>query len=87
MTNAHKQDNRLNILLTCVLIEQPDLIKGQTIERTSNSMPDAHTHLGERPFLVKVFQTLQKLNIKNVEYIFSIPHLKILGIKVTKKNR
>lgn len=88
MFNVHKQDNRLNLLLTCVSIEQPDWIKkDQTIEKTSNSMPDAYKHLGERPFLVKVFQTLQKLDIMNVEYIFSIPHLKILGIKIVKKNR
>lgn len=92
MPNAHKQDNRLNLLLTCVHIEQPDLIKRyQLVSETTNSMPDANTHLGERPFLVKVFQTLQELShyldITNVEYHFSIPHLKILGIKLTKNTR
>lgn len=90
--NAHKQDNRLNLLMTCALIEQPDLItKRQLVENMSNTMPDVNTHLGERPFLVMVFQALQglskKLDISNVEYYFSIPHLKILGIKVLKNNR
>lgn len=92
MPNAHKQDNRLNLLLTCVLIEQPDLINlCQIVNETKNCMPDARKHLGERPFLVKVFQTLQNLShnlyITNVEYNFSIPHLKILGIKLTKSTR
>jgi len=51
-------------------------------------MPDSSKHLGERPFLVKVFQTLQaistKLDVSKVEYDFSIPYLKILGIKIMK---
>jgi len=90
--NAHKQDNRLNLLLTCAFIEQPDMItRCQLVENKSNSMPDIDTHLGERPFLVKVFQAFQelshKLDISNVEYHFSIPHLKILGIKILKNNR
>lgn len=92
MSKAHKQDNRLNLLLSCVLIEQPDLlIHCQLAEETLNSMPDAQKHLGERPFLVKVYQTLQKLSheldILNMEYNFSIPCLKILGIKIMKNNR
>lgn len=92
MPNAHKQDNRLNLLLTCICIEQPDLKKHcQLIGETLNSMPDAYKHLGERPLLVNVFQTLQKiahkLNISNIEYNFCIPYLKILGIKIIKNNR
>lgn len=92
MPNAHKQDNRLNLLLTCALIEQPDLIsRHQLVDETSNSMPDPNKHLCERPFLVKVFQTLQKLShklcISNIEYNFNIPNLRILGIKVIKNNR
>lgn len=91
MPNAHKQDNRLDLLLTCAFIEQPNLMCGQLIEKTINSMPDTNKHLGERPFLVKVYQTLQtissKLDISKVEYNFSIPYLKILGIKIIKNNR
>lgn len=91
MPNAHKQDNRLNLLLTCICIEQPDLNKNCQLLETSSSMPDAYKHLGERPFLVKVFQTLQKishkLDISNIEYNFCIPYLKILGIKIMKNNR
>lgn len=53
-------------------------------------MPDAKKHLGERPFMIKVFETLQKLSkkldIMNIEYNFCIPHLKILGIKIIKNN-
>ncbi|XP_025196315.1 uncharacterized protein LOC112595370 [Melanaphis sacchari] len=92
MPNAHKQDNRLNLLLTCAHIEQPDLIKGyhQLIEEATNSMPDPYTHLAERPFLVMVYQSLQKLshelNIMNAEYNFSIPYLRILGIKINRAN-
>lgn len=90
--NAHKQDNRLNLLLTCAHIEQPDLVmRYKLFEETRNSMPDPCEHLAERPLLVMVFQTLQKLSdeldIMNVEYNFSIPYLKILGIKIIKKNR
>lgn len=89
--NAHKQDNRLNLLLTCAHIEQPDLIIGhQLIEDTTNSMPDPSKHLAERPFLVMVYQSLQKLShkldIMNVEYIFNIPYLRILGIKIIRTN-
>jgi len=90
--NAHKQDNRLNLLLTCAHIEQPDLIMGchQLIDETTNSMPDPYKHLAERPFLVTVYQSLQKLshelNIMNVAYNFSIPHLRILGIKIIRTN-
>ncbi|XP_060868125.1 uncharacterized protein LOC132943250 [Metopolophium dirhodum] len=92
MPNAHKQDNRLNLLLTCVHIEQPDLIMGYQLidEQTTNSMPDPYKHLAERPFLVMVYQSLQKLyhelDIMNVEYIFSIPYLRILGIKIIRTN-
>lgn len=91
MPNAHKQDNRLNLLLTCVLIEQPNLImRCQFIKDVSNTMPKVYTHLGERPFLVNVFQTLQelshKLDISKVKYNFNIPNLKILGIEVIKNN-
>jgi len=90
--NAHKQDNRLNLLLTCAHIEQPDLImRDQLIEETTYSMPDPFKHLAERPFLIMVFQSLQKLyhelDIMNVEYNFSIPYLNILGIKIIKTNR
>lgn len=90
--NSHKQDNRLNLLLKSVYIERPDLIMGcQLTEESLNSMPDALNHLGERPFLVKVFQMLQELSnnldILKIEYSFSIPCLKILGIKVIKNNR
>lgn len=89
--NAHKQDNRLNLLLTCAHIEQPDLKMGyQLIEQTTNSMPDPYKHLAERPFLVMVYQSLKKLNheldIMNVEYNFSIPYLRILGIKIIRTN-
>lgn len=85
MPNAHKLDNRLDLLLTCILIEQPDMImRYQLVEKTSNLMPEYFKHLGERPFLVKVFQTLQKLNLSRVEYNFNIPYLKILGIKIIK---
>lgn len=92
MPNAHKQDNRLNLLLTCAFIEEPDLImRCQLVNEMPNYMPDAYKHLGERPFLVEVFQTLQKLShklkITNVEYNFSIPYLKILGIKIIKNTR
>lgn len=92
MPNAHKQDNRLNLLLTCAFIEQPDLIMcSQLIENTLYSMPDTNKHLGERPFLVKVFETLQtissKLDISKVEYNFNISYLRILGIKIIKNNR
>lgn len=91
MPNAHKQDNRLNLLLTCASIEQPDLITKYKLNAEKYSMPHVYTHLGERPFLVKVYQTLQesshKLNISEIEYNFSIPYLKILGIKIIKKNR
>ncbi|XP_026818475.1 uncharacterized protein LOC113557258 [Rhopalosiphum maidis] len=92
MPNAHKQDNRLNLLLTCAHIEQPDLIMGchELIDETTNSMPDPYKHLAERPFLVTVYQSLQKLshelNIMNVAYNFSIPHLRILGIKIIRTN-
>ncbi|XP_022181822.1 uncharacterized protein LOC111041742 [Myzus persicae] len=91
MPNAHKQDNRLNLLLTCAHIEQPDLIIGhQLIKETTYSMPDPSKHLAERPFLVLVYQSLQKsshkLDIMNVEYIFSIPYLRILGIKIIRMN-
>lgn len=54
-------------------------------------MPDPNTHLGERPFMIKVYQTLQKLSnkldIMSIEYNFCIPHLKILGLKIIKNNR
>ncbi|XP_003247562.1 uncharacterized protein LOC100570373 [Acyrthosiphon pisum] len=92
MPNAHKQDNRLNLLLTCAHIEQPDLIMGYKLidEQTTNSMPDPYKHLAERPFLVMVYQSLQKLyhelDIMNVEYNFSIPYLRILGIKIIRTN-
>jgi len=90
--NAHKQDNRLNLLLTCAHIEQPDLIMEYQLidEQTTNSMPDPYNHLAERPFLVMVYQSLQKLyhelDIMNVEYNFSIPYLRILGIKIIRTN-
>ncbi|KAE9526167.1 hypothetical protein AGLY_013798 [Aphis glycines] len=92
MPNAHKQDNRLNLLLTCAHIEYPNLIKGyhQLIEETTNSMPEPYKHLAERPFLVMVYQSLQtlshELNIMNMEYNFSIPYLRILGIKMIRTN-
>lgn len=89
--NAHKQDNRLNLLLTCILIEQRNLImRCQLVKEMPNTMPNVYTHLGERPFLVNVFQTLQelshKLDISKVRYNFNIPNLKILGIEVIKNN-
>lgn len=88
--NAHKQDNRLNLLLTCILIEQPNYMRCQLVKEMPNSMPTVYTHLGERPFLVNVFQTLQelshKLDISKVRYNFNIPNLKILGIEVIKNN-
>jgi len=90
--NAHKQDNRLNLLLTCAHIEHPNLIMGyhQLIEETTNSMPEPYKHLAERSFLVMVYQSLQKLshelNIMNLEYNFSIPNLRILGIKMIRTN-
>lgn len=91
MPDAHKQDNRLNLLLTCISIEQPDLNKQCQLVEMPNSMPDAYKHLGERTFLVKVFQTLQKisykLDISSIEYNFCIPYLKILGIKIIKNNK
>lgn len=92
MPNSHKLDNRINLLLSCVLIEEPDLIKyHQFSDETTNSMPDANKHLGERPFLKNVFQSLQKmsynLDIMSIEYTFCIPHLKILGLKIIKNNR
>lgn len=91
MPNAHKQDNRLNLLLTCISIENPDLITKCKLNPEKYSMPQVISHLGERPFLVKVFETLKKLSnkldVSEVEYNFSIPFLKILGIKVIKKNR
>lgn len=91
MPNAHKQDNRINLLLACLSIEQPDLITKCKLNAEKYSMPHVNTHLGERPFLVKVYQTLQessnKLDISKIEYNFNIPYLKILGIKVIKKNR
>lgn len=53
-------------------------------------MPNVHRHLGERPFLEKVFKTLKeisyKLDVSDVKYNFNVPHLKILGIKVVKNN-
>lgn len=85
--NAHKLDNRLDLLLTCVSIEQPDLKICQMDEKTSNIMPESFKHLGERPFLKRVFQTLQEMNVSKVEYNFSIPYLKILGIKIIKNTR
>jgi len=89
--NKHKQNNRFNLLLTCCIIEQPDLVtQYQLVENTFSSMPEAYKHLGERPFLVEVFKTLQELshnlNALIIEYNFNIPHLKILGIQVIKTN-
>lgn len=76
-------------MLTCAFIEQPNLIRHNQFNKSMfHSMPDSSKHLGERPFLVKVFQTLQaistKLDVSKVEYDFSIPYLKILGIKIMK---
>lgn len=91
MPNAHKLDNRLNLLLTCAHIEEPNLKMGyQLIEEITNSMPEPSKHLAERPFLVLVYKSLQKLSheleIMNVEYNFCIPYLKILGIKIIRTN-
>ncbi|XP_050524057.1 uncharacterized protein LOC126895834 [Daktulosphaira vitifoliae] len=89
--DVHKQNYRLDLLLTCISIERPELIEKHSLNQTINTMPQFDRHLDERPFLQKVFKNLKELsrkhNLFSVEYNFCIPNIKILNIKVVDNNR
>ncbi|XP_050440523.1 uncharacterized protein LOC126845721 [Adelges cooleyi] len=89
--NIHKQNNRLDLLLTSVSIEKPELLQHCKFIETIENMPKPCSHINERPLLLNVFKNLQELSkdlkFSSIEYNFSIPNLKILGIKIINNNK